>query len=131
MKANSVQPRAWSPIAHQEVPRLRQAITAHLKEPTIPSSMAPLMGELLTRLEGFSTPPKVGQLQAPLPPSDQPYPSPAQATEALHTASGQLRERLLSGSESSSNAQALESMVRLIDSHLELKEEILARSPTT
>lgn len=119
---------AWSARAHQEVPELRRAITAHLDEPVTASAMAPMMGELLTRLEGFSHPPKVGDLDAPAPPNGQGSMTQSDAAAALHQACGMLRERVLSGTADGQVAGALQAMVQVIENHLTMKGEVLARS---
>ena len=127
MKTDAATMRAWSPMAHEEIPELRRAITAHMGEPMIASPMAPMMGDLLTRLEGFSVPPRVGALKAPELPAGEVRITQADAAAALHSATGALRERVLSGGETPQNSQALQAMVKVIEDHLTMKGEILAR----
>ena len=119
---------AWPSQAHQEVSELRRAITTHLDEPMVSSPAAPMMGELLARLEGFSTPRDVGELQAPQPPDGEAPMSHAEAAAELHDACGVLREQLLGGGSDARRAGALQGMVDVIENHLTLKGEVLARS---
>lgn len=117
----------WPADAHQEVPQLRRAITTHLDEPMIAGPMAPMMGELLSRLEGFSDPPRVAALEAPIPPGGEGSISGSDAVAALHQACGTLRERVLSGGDDPGMSQTLQAMVEVIEDHVAMKGEILAR----
>lgn len=116
----------WSARAAEEVPELRRAITARINGPAIAAPVAPMMGELLTRLESFSEPPRTGALTSPPPPGGQPM-SESAASAALHTAYGGLRERILSGGDDSRVSSSLQTMVHVIENHLKMKGEILAR----
>ena len=118
----------WPSQAHDEVSGLRPAITAQLDEPMVASSMAPMMGELLARLEGFSTPRDVAQMPPPKQPSGEAPMTPAGASEALHDACGALREQVLSMGADPQRATTLQSMVEVIEDHLAMKGEIIARS---
>ena len=131
MKTDAATMRAWSPRAHEEIPELRRAITAQLGEPMIATEMAPMMGDLLTRLEGFSVPPRVDALRGPELPVGEARITQADAVAALHNAMGVVRERVISGGESPQNAQALQAMVKVIEDHLTMKGEILARCAST
>ncbi len=118
----------WPAQAQQEVSQLRKAITANMDEPMVSSSAAPMMGELLARLEGFSRPRDVSELQPPQPPDGHREVSPARAQALLHQACGSLREQLLSGAGDAQRTGALQAMVDVIENHLQMKGEILARS---
>lgn len=118
----------WSPRAHEEISGLRPAITAQMDEPMVASPMAPMMGELLARLEGFSTPRDVGELQPPKPPPGEAPMSHGDASAALHDACGALRERALTPHGDPQTAQTLQSMVEVIENHLSMKGEVVARS---
>ncbi len=118
----------WPPRAHDEVSGLRPAITAQIDEPMVASSMAPMMGELLARLEGFSTPRDVGEMKPPKPPTGEAPMTPADASAALHDACGALREQALSTAADPQRATTLQSMVEVIEDHLAMKGEIIARS---
>jgi hypothetical protein len=118
----------WPAQAHEEVNQLRKAITANMDEPMVSSSAAPMMGELLARLEGFSRPRDVSELQPPMPPEGHGEVSHGEAQALLHEACGSLREQFLSGDGDAQRAGALQAMVEVIENHLEMKSEVLARS---
>lgn len=131
MKTNSIDARAWSPLAQEEIPSLRRAITAQLGEPMIASPMAPMMGDLLARLEGFATPQKVGALQGPTLPLGQVEPTAAEATRILHQALSQIQQSIQTPQENGQNQRALENLADQLSQHLQMKGEILARSSET
>ena len=120
--------KPWPSRAHQEVSGLRKAVTAQLGEPMVNSPAAPMMGELLTRLEGFSNPRDVADLRPPPSPSDRDEMSQGEASAALQDACGQLRRRLGSGADDPRTRNNLQAMVKVIDNHLAMKSEVLARS---
>lgn len=129
MKANLDGPQNILPSrAHEEVSGLRTAITAHLDEPMVASVAAPMMGELLARLEGFASPTDVGELGPPDPPQGREPMTQGEAAAALHDACGSLRERVLSGGDDPQTSQSLQAMVQVIENHLTMKGEVLARS---
>lgn len=129
MKANLDGPQNVLPTrAHEEVSGLRKAITAHLDEPMVASVAAPMMGELLARLEGFASPTDVGELRAPAPPEGREPMSQGEAAAALHDACGSIRERVLSGVDDPQTSGSLQAMVEVIENHLTMKGEVLARS---
>lgn len=118
----------WASRAHNEVSGLRRAITAELGEPLVNSAAAPMMGELLTRLEEFSKPEANIGMKPPIPPCAHPDPSQAEASALLHDACEALRERVLTGSDDRRTATNLRAMVQVIENHLEMKSEVVARS---
>lgn len=118
---------AWSPRAHDEVSGLRNAITTHLDEPMVNSPAAPMMGELLTRLEGFSNPRDVADLRPPASP-DGDEPSQGEAAAALHDACATLRQRVAGGGDDPQTSGNLQGMVQVVENHLAMKSEVLARS---
>lgn len=120
--------RGWSSRAHEEISGLRRAITTHLDEPMVASPAAPMMGELLTRLEGFSNPRDVADLRPPEPPDGDREISRGEAKAALHEACGTLRQRLLAGGDDPQTSGNLQAMVQVIENHLEMKSEVVARS---
>lgn len=129
MKAESkTAGQPWSSRAETEVSQLRKAVTAHLDETMVTSPAAPMMGELLTRLDEFSQPRDVGELHPPEPPTDETEMSQGQAAAALHDACGALRDRILSGADGERTANTLRSMVDVIENHLSMKSEVVARS---
>lgn len=117
--------RPWSAGEDRDPSRLRRAITTHLDEPMVTTPAAPMLGELLTRLDEFSNPRDVGELRAPEPPGDQTAISQGEASAALHDACGALRDRVLSGAGATDD---LEAMLEVIEDHLSMKSEVVARS---
>lgn len=117
----------WPAQAQESLKAIRPAITNQLREPMVAPSMAPMMGELLTRLEGFSRPEDVGRLRPPESPPGVGVMSAAEASSALHDACGALRERAI-GAGSGGGASAVNAMVEVIEDHLAMKGEVMARS---
>ncbi len=109
----------WSAQAG-EVKELRKAITTHLQEEQVASVMAPMMGELLTRLEGFSEPEGVATLPEPPWPAGEAKPTAGQTQVALEA----VGERF--GQEQGS-MRALQEMGQVLEDHLAMKHEVLAR----
>ncbi len=108
------------PAQTGEVKELRKAITAHLQQDQVPPVMAPMMGELLARLEDFSAPAEVAPLATPPLPDGEPPPTAGQLQEALEGAVQHL------GADGGS-MRALQEMGQVIEDHLALKHEVLAR----
>ena len=94
----------------------------------VASAMAPMMGELLTRLEGFSRPRDMGQLMPPEPPPAMAPISHGEALTALHEVCGTLREKVLSAHSDPQTSAALQAMADVIEGHLSMKGEIVARA---
>lgn len=118
----------WPSRAGEEVSSLRGAITAHLDEPMINSSAAPMMGELLTRLEGFSDPRDVADLRPPMTPAGVEPLSQSEAQAMLQHACTALRQRVAGGADDPQTSQNVREMVEVIDDHLSMKGEVLARA---
>lgn len=128
MKSKSTNAKTpWSPRAHSEVSGLRRAITADLGEPMVNSAAAPMMGELLTRLEGFVTPRDVGDLRPPQLSEKRSPLSQGDAAAALQSACGALRDRVHSGADDPQTRRSLQAMVEVLEEHLSMKSEIVAR----
>ncbi|RAL24912.1 hypothetical protein DL240_01505 [Lujinxingia litoralis] len=109
---------AWPEQAHEEVGQLRRAITEHLHEATLPAEVAAMMGEFLAQPALFA-PVNTTRLAAP-----SHTPDPGQLRGALLNARAQLSERAgLAGPE----APALQAVLQILDEHLELKAELIAR----
>ncbi len=119
---------AWSSRASEEVPQLRRAITAQMDEQMVASPMAPMMGELLTRLEGFSNPRDVGELNPPQPPEGQEPMTLGEANAVLHEACGVVKQQAMASGGNQQVAGALQGMVEVIEAHLAMKGEVIARS---
>ena len=118
----------WSPRANEEVPELRRAITAQMDEKMVASPMAPMMGELLTRLEGFSNPRDVGELNPPEPPAGEGPITHGEANAALHEACGVVKQQAMSSGANQQVASALQGMAEVIENHLSMKGEVISRS---
>ena len=118
----------WPGRAHEEVSGLRKAITNHLDEPLVASSAAPMLGELLTRLEGFATPMDPGQLRSPVPPERGLRPGDGEADAILHQVCDGLEQRIMSGVDNPRTSQSLQAMVEVIEEYLAMKGEVVARS---
>lgn len=120
--------RPWPADAHREVSGLRKAITAQLGEPMVDSAAAPMMGELLARLEGFANPKDPGELKPPPLPPDRESMSQGEAAALLQDACTSLQQRLHGGADDPRTQNSLQAMVRVIENHLTMKSEVLARA---
>lgn len=129
MKTSMDNTRApWPSRAGEEVSSLRGAITAHLDEPMISSPAAPMMGELLTRLEGFSNPRDIADLRPPMTPAGEEPLSHSEAAATLQDARTVLQQRVAGGADDPQTSQNVRAMVEVIDEHLSMKGEVLARA---
>jgi hypothetical protein len=116
----------WASAASEELPGLRRAITAQLRDPAVQPATAAMMGELLHRLDAFLSPPSMCNLELPAAPAGR-VPSLVESAVSLQTVSGRLREQLLTMGEGDSGRSTLQSMAQVIDNYLAMRGEILAR----
>lgn len=115
----------WSAEDAREVRGVRQAITTRLDGTTVNPATAPMMGELLQRLEALEAPARPDALVLPEAPGGG-EPSLAETAAELEGLQGQLRAQLLTLPEGQTRG-TLQSMTEVIENYLSMRGEILAR----
>ena len=115
----------WTSAETGAVRGVRQAITTRLEESVVNPATAPMMGELLQRLESLEAPPRPDALVLPEAPGGR-EPSLAQTAAELENLQGRLREHLLT-QEAGPARGALQAMAEVIDNYLSMRGEILVR----
>lgn len=116
----------WPNEAGPQVQQLRRAITAHMHNDPVKSDMAPMMSELLARLESFTRTERPGALKGPVAPDPVRPPSPAEASAALGRACTKLRHDVQGLNPD--GAQRVQAMLVVLDEHLERKQEVVFRA---
>ena len=117
---------AWAAEGSQQV---RRAITAHRNDVAVDTDVAPMMADLLARLDALTGPSAAPAiLAAPKSPDPANPPSPQAALGALSTASGQLRELAKGAEVNDTTRQRLQSMIQVVDNHLSMKREVIMRA---
>ena len=136
----SVQPSIpqpmWEPEGPGHVKQLRRAITAHRDDRPVDTEVAPMLADLLARIDAFVEPPSLPPLAAPRPPDPANPPSATESMQAMGQASSKLRQ-LVQDSSPQSAAQSglepvqhkrLQSMLDALDRHLTMKREVVLRA---
>jgi hypothetical protein len=116
----------WSEQASEQVQQTRRAITAHMQQDPVSNDMAPMMSELLRRLESFVHTERPGAPRGPDVPDRVHPPSPAEAGAAISGACNKLRHEQLRLSPD--GAHRVEAMLRVLEAHIERKQEVVLRS---
>lgn len=121
----------WPQHAAQDVRGIRRAITAHRQDRPVDTDVAPMMGELLHRLDTLDGPrAPASRLDAPPAPDPVNPPAPERTLHAMGTACAKVRAQLHTqqpGAEAATSPQ-LQNMLRVLEAHLKLKHEIIARA---
>ncbi|MBA2663120.1 MAG: hypothetical protein H0U74_12560 [Bradymonadaceae bacterium] len=117
----------WSESASAEVQGLRRAITAHLNNAPVDTDVAPMMSELLARLESFVKPAKESDLRAPASPDPSNPPGATEAMAALGRACDSAR-KTLEARPAGEGHQRIGAMLAIVERHIEMKHEIVLRS---
>lgn len=122
----SAQQLPWPQESSSQVQGLRRAITAHMGGGAVDTDVAPMMSELLARLESFVEPVRGCDLRPPVSPDPANPPGSAEAMAALGRACDVCKE-LVSGQAPGESGQRIASMVEVVSRHLEMKHEIVFR----
>lgn len=117
----------WDNQASSEVRGLRRAVTEHLPEKTVGSDLAPMMSELLARLDTFAEGESHTDLEPPRPPSRAEPPSPAEAASAFMRASDKVRDVAARVADPGQRA-SLTNLAKVLDRHVHMRQEVLMRS---
>lgn len=117
----------WDDQATSEVRQLRRAITSHMSEEKVANDVAPMMAELLARLDTFVAAEPRSDLDAPKPPNPAEPPSLQEAAAALNRAGGKIRQ-LAGGTNDPQRQASLANMAKVLDEHLAMRQEVILRA---
>lgn len=124
--AGPAQQLPWPQESSSQVQGLRRAITAHMGGGAVDTDVAPMMSELLARLESFVEPVRGSDLRPPPSPDFSNPPGPAEAMAALGRACETCKE-LLGSRPSGDSGQRIAAMVDVVTRHIDMKHEIVFR----
>ena len=127
-KPTSADRLPWQERASSEVQGIRRAITNREDELKVDQEVAPLMSELLARIDAFSEPAAPAPLSAPRLAGAADL-TPQQRLSALSRSSAQLAEVIQQAPDETSR-QRLLGLLHVLEGHLEMKREILLRVGT-
>ena len=117
----------WEDRAAGEVQNLRRAITNREDEFKVDHEVAPLMAELLHRIDAFTDPPAPTSISAPEIPAQLGQIDERTSMSALGRLTGKVAE-LVQGTQDEVSRQRLLGMLHVVESHLDMKQEILLRA---
>ncbi|MFP4598344.1 MAG: hypothetical protein ACOC9W_01065 [Persicimonas sp.] len=126
-QAHQAAQQPWDDTAASEVRQLRSAITEHMADKKVKSDVAPMMSELLARLDSFVEGQTTGGLEPPNPPNLAEPPSLQRAAGAMSTAGAKVRQFARAAADPQARA-SLANMAKVLDAHLHMRQEVLARS---
>lgn len=117
----------WPDEAGAQVRRLRRAITSRMNGEPVDTDVAPLLPDLLTRLDQISESESTSDLHAPEPPEKVAPPSPSEHSALLRRAESKLRD-LAAGLQNSQEVESVRHLIETIDRYRTLREEVLMRT---
>ncbi len=117
----------WDDQAASEVRELRRAITSQMSEEKVANDVAPMMAELLARLDSFVAGEPRVDLAPPAPPNAAEPPSPRRAAAALRSAGTKIRQ-ITRGATDPQMQASLTNMAKVVDAHLAMRQEVLMRA---
>lgn len=126
-RASSNAQLPWDEMASAEVRGIKGAITAQLGEQKVPDEVAPMMAELLARLDSFVEGSPQLRVAAPEFMGPGEPPTTREAALALSRAADRLREYLRAEHDTAARAR-LERMERVLTAHLSLRHEVAMRA---
>lgn len=118
----------WDDTAASEVRGLRRAITEQMSDKKVASDLAPMMSELLARLDSFVDDQPRTDLAVPRPPNLAEPPSLRQAAAALSRAGGKIRQLATNNGASPQVQASLANMTQVLDRHLAMRQEVIMRA---
>jgi hypothetical protein len=119
----------WDAQAGSEVRQLRRAITSHLSDEKVARDVAPMMSELLARLDSFVAGEQNVELAPPRPPKMADPPGLHEASAALSRAGTKIRQ-LAHGAADPQRRASQSNMIQVLDDHLAMRQEVLMRAGT-
>ena len=111
----------------EEVDEVFRAITARLEGEPVDSRMAPMMSDLLTRLESLSGGRRPTELNPPEPPDTVAPPSPTEELHLLRTAQSEL-EGVAGQLGRTERGEAVRGLLKTVREYRLLKEDVLMRA---
>lgn len=116
----------WPEEAESRVRSLRSAITANLEGEPVDTDVAPLLPDLLTRLDAVSASEPSSDLDGPVPPDAVSPPSPSDEMFLLRRVESKLEEATarLDGDEK----RAVRGLAETLGRYRSLREQVLIRS---
>jgi hypothetical protein len=116
----------WDDQAGTEVRGLRRAITSHMSDETVTGDVAPMMSELLARIDSFVVGEQNVEIGPPAPPNLADPPSLHEASAALGRAGSKIRQLAQAATDPQRRA-SLSNMTQVLDEHLAMRQEVLMR----
>ena len=122
----------WNDQQIEQVKGLRRAISTRQESQSVDRDVAPLMSELLARVDPITSSssrpssiasPKLQTTQAGVQLAE---PTPQRLFQATHSARGKLADTI-QGVQDEGSRQRLVGMLRVVDQHVQMKQEILFR----
>ncbi len=117
----------WDDRAASEVRGLRRAITEQMSDKKVASDLAPMMSELLARLDSFVAGEPRADLAPPAPANLAEPPSLREAASALTRAGGKIRQLARGGANPQQRA-SLQNMAQVLDRQLAMRHEVIMRA---
>lgn len=120
----------WEAEGPAHVRQLRRAITAHRDDRPVDTEVAPMLADLLARLDAFIEPQQVSTLAGPKPPNLNQPPTAAESMQAMGQASAKLKQlsHNQDGAElSPQQRQRVDQMTAAVDRHLAMKREVVLK----
>ncbi len=117
----------WEDGGPQSVRGLRRAITNREEEIKVSNDVAPLMAELLTRIDAFTEPDAPRSLNAPKSPGPGDPPDDHQMMVSLGHASSKIADDVQATGDETAR-QRLLGLLHVVEDHLDMKREVLMRA---
>lgn len=115
----------WDDHAPGHVQSLRRAITAHREDTPVDAEVAPMMGNMLARIDAFVNPEAPSGPAPPQPPQGRIMD--ASATMQALSQSTHSIKHAREQEPNSDRAQRLDAMLSVVEKHIAMKREIVQR----
>ena len=129
--SSKAQQLPWNDQQIEQVKGLRRAISTRQESQSVDRDVAPLMSELLARVDPITTSSRPSSIAAPRLQATQAgaqlaEPTPQRLFQATHSARNKLADAIQSVQDEGSR-QRLVGMLRVVDHQVQMKQEILFR----
>ena len=115
----------WDDQGPEHVQSLRRAITAHREDKPVDAEVAPMMGNMLARIDAFVAPQAPAGPRPPQPPQGRVMD--ASSTMQALSQSTQSIKHARAQEPNSDRAQRLDAMLSVVEQHISMKREIVQR----
>lgn len=115
----------WDDSSLEEVRQVRKAITEKLENGRVSDDLAPMMGELLARMDEIVGRIPESDMAAPKPPDPTRTPSPEQVVADLNRALASIEQSIASKPEQAGRFQR---MLTVLEQYVEMKQEVAHRA---